>query len=340
MKKTQPKSKSPTEGMRTPDFRRSQLLIKNAEKLLGGKLICYWNSENGAITVDDAEAFRRLVPGTFERQKTLYLCLTSGGGSGLASLKIAQLLRRHCDRLVVLVPTRAYSAATMLALAADEIQLAPHANLSPVDTSVQHSLAPVNQMNDMASVGQDELARIVALWKKESIAKGQNPYPELWRYIHPLVIGAVDRANSMSLKLCDSLMAYHTTDADVRRRIAEVLTTGYPSHNYPILLPELQRIGIQAKEMAPDLEGTLCKLHECYVEAGKLKRIDTDQDHHHDHEIATLIECNGRMVLFRINRDWYYRTEEHRWLPMHDENNWYVAELQGKAVVERPLSIN
>ena len=319
-------------------FEKSQRLIDEAENLLGGPLLLYWNSENGTLTNDDASAFRSLLAGV-PPAKLLYFCITSSGGSGLAALRIANLLRRRCEQLIVLVPSHAESAATMLALAADEIHLAPHANLSPVDSSIQHLLAPVNQTNDQVSVGQDELARIVGLWKKESRSDSSNPYPELWRYIHPLTIGAVDRANSLSLKLCNALMAFHLPDEGLRKRIAETLTMEYPTHGYPILLPEAREIGIPVKDMDQDVENILARLQECYVETGKLIRTDQDPDHHHDLEIPVFIERKDRMILCRLNRDWYYRTDEKRWQRLHSLDGWYIAELYKGKVVERPLNI-
>jgi pimeloyl-ACP methyl ester carboxylesterase len=298
----------------------------------------FWNSANGTIAQDDAEAIRALLSEA-PIVDNLFLCLTSTGGSGMATVRIANLLRRRCKRLVVLVPARAESAATMLALAADEIHLAPHANLSPVDTSIQHTLGPVNQTNDQVSVGQDELARIMALWRKETHSKTSSPYSELWRYIHPLVIGAIDRANSLSLKLCDVLMEYHIHDKVLRHKIATKLTTAYPAHSYPILLSEARNIGIPAKEMAPELEKVLVALQEYYVESGKIIRIDQDEDHHHDHELTNIVERSGQMAFYRLDRDWYYRKEERRWLPMNNNDRWYMAELSNGKIRERSLHI-
>jgi len=90
----------------------TQRLFIRAEKILGGQLITYWNSANGTIAQDDAEAIRALLSEA-PIVDNLFLCLTSTGGSGMATVRIANLLRR---RLVVLVPARAESAATMLAL--------------------------------------------------------------------------------------------------------------------------------------------------------------------------------------------------------------------------------
>ena len=41
---------------------------------------------------------------------------------------------------------------------------------------------------------------------------GVNPYQELYKYLHPLVIGALDRASSLSLMLCREILGYHMTD--------------------------------------------------------------------------------------------------------------------------------
>jgi hypothetical protein len=317
----------------------TQRVLIQAEKLLGGSLVTYWNSKNGEICDDDTEALRSLLS-EMPFTKQLFLCLTSNGGNGLASLRIATLLRKHCTRLVVLVPTCAASAATMLSLAADEIYLAPHAYLSPVDTNIRHALAPVNQANDQVCVGQDELTRIIALWQKKSNGGSSNPYASLWPYIHPLVIGAVDRANSLSLKLCESLMSFHISNALQRVKIAKTLTMEYPAHGYPIMLSEARKIGIPVKEMKPDIEKILSALQGCYVEAGKLNRVDLDQNHHHDNEITTITERKGKIALLRLNRDWNYRTEERRWQPMNTSmDGWYTIELSKGLTTENPLHI-
>ncbi|MBU0734226.1 MAG: hypothetical protein KKG10_08760, partial [Proteobacteria bacterium] len=46
------------------------------------------------------------------------------------------MLREFCEKLAVLVPFRAHSAGTTLALGADEIVMGPLGELGPVDPSV------------------------------------------------------------------------------------------------------------------------------------------------------------------------------------------------------------
>ena len=58
----------------------------------------------------------------------------------------------------------------------------------------------------------DELSRVVKLWKNNERPNDENPYKELYKYIHPLVFGAVDRASSLSLKICREILRYHFED--------------------------------------------------------------------------------------------------------------------------------
>jgi hypothetical protein len=65
----------------------TQRLFIRAEKILGGQLITYWNSANGTIAQDDAEAIRALLSEA-PIVDNLFLCLTSTGGSGMATVRM------------------------------------------------------------------------------------------------------------------------------------------------------------------------------------------------------------------------------------------------------------
>ena len=140
----------------------------------------------------------------------------------------------------MLVPQECSSAATMLALGADKILMGPLAQLSAVDTSLTHDLSPIDRDNDRVSVSQDELQRVVRLWQKQAVKNdvASNPYQSLFNYVHPLVVGAVDRISALSTKLCLEILSYHMKDTKKAQRISDVLNSGYPAHSYPITLRE------------------------------------------------------------------------------------------------------
>ena len=66
-------------------------------------------------------------------QKEVDFLIISNGGDPIASLKIINILRERFNKISVLLPNVAYSAATVLALGADDIVMHPYSNLGPVD---------------------------------------------------------------------------------------------------------------------------------------------------------------------------------------------------------------
>lgn len=316
-------------------FEKTQAMIQTIEKSLGGKLIAYWNGTRGAVCHNDVVAIFKLLEELGEHE-TLYLFIKSDGGNGRAALRIVNLIRRYCRRLVALVPLECASAATMIALGADEIRMGPMAYLTAVDTSLTHDLSPIDRDNDRVSVSLDEVKRVITLWKKhEGPSKDMNPYHALFQYIHPLVIGAVDRADSLSLMLCEEILAYHVTDKEKRTRIASVLNSKYPSHSYPILIDEARSIGLNACALDPAIASSLLDLSHLYGEMGQKSTTDVSDTRSHANEIMNIIERDGIQVYYQQDKDWFYRTEERRWIGLNDESSWRRTTLrEGKVVQE------
>lgn len=315
--------------VRTPPnlFAKSQEIIADIERRLDGRLICYWISPNGSVCQNDVNVFDSIL-GKMRASGTIYLFVKSDGGNGKASLRMVNLLRTHCRRLVALVPLNCESAATMLALGANEIHMGPMAYLTPVDTSVRHDLAPVDKGNDTVSVGVNEMARVLAAWRKHRTAKDENVFKNLHAYIHPLAIAAVDRAGSLSHMLCNEIMAYHIRDAGRRRRISRMLNNDYPSHGYPIVLKEARRIGIPARAMDDGVNASLIRLNAIYSEMCQKCRTDFDPHHHRDNEILNIIECAGRMVYYHLDKEWHYSESERTWRFTNDYSSYRSREME------------
>jgi hypothetical protein len=324
-------------------FNKTQAVIAQLSQHLGGPLVAYWNGSRGSVCHNDVVALYHVLQ-RLGRQETIYLFLKSDGGSGQVSLRLVNLLRQHCQRLVALVPLECASAATMIAIGADRIHMGPTAYLTAVDTSLNHALSPVDRHNDSVSVSLNELQRVIRLWREQqagAAAEGgahtdhaygvvaENAYKSLFQYVHPLVIGAVDRAESLSIMLCRELLAYHIADAAVSERIASTLNSKYPSHSYPILLDEAVKIGLKAERMAPDVNELLLKLNGLYSEMGQKATTDFDEQRAHSNEIANIWEADQVQVFYQQDKDWFYRSEERRWITLNDNSGWHRIERVG-----------
>jgi hypothetical protein len=340
------KSKKSAAAARAPKFKQPPVLyaqtqksIRKIEAKLGGRLITYWNGTRGSVCHSDVSALYALLE-DFGHQDTIFLFIKSDGGNGRASLRFVNLLRQYCSNLVALVPIECASAATMIALGANEIRMGPMAYLTAVDTSLTHDLSPVDRDNDRVSVSLDEVKRVIALWKKsDGAASDINPYHALFDHIHPLVIGAVDRADSLSLMLCEEILAYHIDDARKRKEIATTLNSKYPSHSYPVLIDEAKRIGLNVLPIGHDMMSLLLELNHLYGEMGQKATTDISDTRSHGNEIVGIMECEGRQLHFQQDKDWFYRTEERRWIVLNDYSRWWAVTCRGGKVTRTGLFI-
>src|SRR6476661_5107076 len=122
-------------------------LLEEIEKLRGSKVICYLTSirqnENASMADDAVRVLfdhLSILPSRPIDKLDVFLC--SNGGSGTVPWRLVSLFREYAKSLSVLIPYRAYSAATMLALGADEIVMHPFGEMGPIDPTVSNDFNP------------------------------------------------------------------------------------------------------------------------------------------------------------------------------------------------------
>ena len=321
-------------------YERSQSVLAQIQKRVRGTFLSYWTSTSGSLCDNDVMAMYELLQHVGP-QAEVTLFVKSDGGSGMASLRMVHLLRRYAKRLTVAAPLNCASAATMLALGADRIALGPLSYLTAVDTSLEHELSPVDHTNNLVAVSNDEVDRVIRLWRESAgrRAEAVNPYQELYKYVHPLVIGALDRASSLSLMLCREILGYHLKDKRKAERISQRLNSAYPAHQYPITSREARQLGLRVDDLDPALDRLLQELNLIYSEMGQRAITDFDEGNHHDNEITNILEARGLQVLYQVEKDWHYRNEERRWVPMNDLSAWYRAQRKNGRVVKSKFHI-
>lgn len=227
----------------------------------------------------------------------------------------------------------------MLALGADSIRMGPLAYLTAIDTSITHDLSPIDRDNYKVSVSQNELSRVLNLWNLNKSDNDNNPFTEIYKYIHPLVIGSVDRATSLSIKLTTDILSYHMSDSKEAEKISNILNSEYPSHSYPITIFEAKKIGLRAEELDDHVNKQLLELNELYSEMAQLAYTDYDEENYHDNEILKIVEGNNCKLFYQKDKDWHYRSEERRWVPMNDESSWRKMSLIGDEITERSFYV-
>ncbi len=134
------------------------------------------------IDVNDSEEVLRAIHMT-DPKMPIDLVLHTPGGLVLAALQIARAIHKHPGKVTVFVPHYAMSGGTLIALAADEIVMSPHAVLGPVDPQLgQVPAASVLRVLEQKSPDHiDDETLILADQARKAISQLQDSLRELLR---------------------------------------------------------------------------------------------------------------------------------------------------------------
>jgi ClpP class serine protease len=162
----------------------------------------------GFIDIDDSEEVIRAIEMT-AKEKPIDLVLHTPGGLVLAAEQIASALAAREGRVTVFVPHYAMSGGTLIALAADEIVLAPSAVLGPIDPQLGNypaaSILKVVEQKDNNEI--DDKTLIMADMARKAIGQVEDVVTQLQRG-----------------RLGD----------DGAHKLAQALTEGRWTHDFPI----------------------------------------------------------------------------------------------------------
>lgn len=192
--------------------------------------------------------------------KQLAIFLYTRGGDSIVGWSLVNLSRQYCDRLIAVVPFRALSCGTLIALGAEEILMSRHGQLSPIDPSVaspfnpQAPAAPAGVQN-LLPVSVEDMAGFLDLAKSEVGLKADESMVEVLKIladkVHPLALGAVHRAREQNRELARRMLKRHMEDKTKINFIVDKLTKELPTHNYLIGRNEA-RDDIQLNITEPD----------------------------------------------------------------------------------------
>lgn len=182
---------------------------------------------------EDADLVNDLLSSIGHIEK-LDLFLQSPGGIIDAAYKIVCLCREYCNNFGVLIPYRAKSAATLIALGADEILMGPPSEIGPIDPMIEvkhpergSTWIPAQSIRDTLKLFDTEIS--------------QDPnrsllFMPVMSKIDPWILGAYERALKSSQQYAEALLSKYMLNADLdsAKKVAEDLATGYYSHGYAI----------------------------------------------------------------------------------------------------------
>ncbi|RMF19588.1 MAG: hypothetical protein D6758_01670 [Gammaproteobacteria bacterium] len=177
------------------------------------------------IDVQDSEEVLRAIHLT-DKDVPIDLVLHTPGGLVLASVQIARALKQHPAPVRVIVPHYAMSGGTLISLAADEIIMAEHTVLGPVDPQL----------------GQSPAASILRAVEKKPTEKVDD---------QTLIMAdqaqmAINQVRSVVRELVSGRM-----DDEAAEALAKKLSEGIWTHDYPITARMARELGLNVSTDIP-----------------------------------------------------------------------------------------
>lgn len=253
-------------------------LIQKIERLRNSKVICYLTSLRpnvpGQIAGDQVPIFFKHLSRLDKRPvEKLDIFLCSNGGDGTVPWRLTALFREFSKSFDVLIPYRAYSAASLLALGADEIVMHPFGEMGPIDPTVTNEFNPSNPItNRQIGISVEDVKAYIS-FIKETV--GITHEDELVRTIeilankvHPLALGNVERFISQSRMIARKILKNRKNNVDdhVIEEIVENMASRLYFHGHPINRKEAKNeLKLHVNdELGPDIESALWDLYELY----------------------------------------------------------------------------
>lgn len=268
-------------------------LIKQIEKERDSVVICYITGDRDKFSAkigDDVIPilFRHLE--LIGKKENIDLLLYTRGGDMVVPIRVVKLIRSYCKKFGVLVPYRAHSAGTLIALGADEIVMTKLGELTPVDpTAERHPFNPRSLSNSkqMLPISVEDVRSYILFAKEELQAKDEELMALYSRmtnqsyhspsHLHPLALGNVYRAQRMIRILSERLLSLHMdTEKESNKKTIEKIVNEITSdiciHNYPIYRDEAKTLGLNIVIPSGKLEKILWDLYEKYAEDMELRK--------------------------------------------------------------------
>jgi hypothetical protein len=255
-------------------------LIKRIEGFTGSAVVVYFTPDSPIMGANISEDVLRPMFDHLRSigvQKRIALYLYSRGGAMEAPWKIVTMLREFCEELLVIVPYKAYSAATMISIGADKILMSRKAELGPIDPALQ--LAPKEGVAPpkLQDLGVEDVAAYLTFVRERAKITDQGglirAVEALSNDLTPPLLGRLERIYSHIRLVARNLLSLHKPPFEDRQiaAITDALTEKLYVHGHGIGRKEAKDIGLDVESLGGKKEDTIWSLYELYEEVFRLR---------------------------------------------------------------------
>jgi hypothetical protein len=237
-------------------------LIKKIEAARKSRVICYCTSDRplagappGQVSEDAMRPLHEHLRQIGKTQK-IDLFLYTRGGAVDVPWRIVSALRQYAKEWHCLVPFRAHSAGTMIAIGADSIVMGAQAELGPIDPSLNFTKGAGVQ--DRVSV--EDVMAFVSFVREKAGSKDQavttNAVLRLLDRVDAVLLGNIYRTHAHIRDVAKRILQSRPdkVTAAAEKRIISTLAERVYAHGHAISFPEAKKIGLPVKQAEAPLD--------------------------------------------------------------------------------------
>ena len=263
-------------------------IIKKIEAKRNSKVITYITSDRQGPV--GARVAMDIIPIVSEQLRKIGktdkidLFLYTAGGDTMVPWRLVSMIREYCDTFSVIIPYKAHSAGTMIALGADEIVMSDLSEISPIDPSTANVFNPVDPANPQNRIPisvEDVIAYFDLAKNKfgikndEDLTKIFNKFVEANPQIHPLSLGNVNRTHNLIRLIAKRLLKSHKNRMkdDEIDKVVKYFTEDLYSHTYFVGRKEAKEdLGVKSViEADSELSDLMSNLYSEYANEMELQ---------------------------------------------------------------------
>lgn len=297
-------------------------LIQQIQELRGSNVLVYFTGDRqpiGSRIAEDAvrPLYKHLL-GLAEavpERKRIDLFLYSRGGDVSVPWRIVTMMREFCEEFCVLIPYKAHSAATMIALGADRIVMGKKAELSPIDPTLVRAVIGEATVPP-PEISVEDVSSYISFMRERANINDQSALAQvvsqLASHLTPLTLGSVNRQYSHIRLVARKLLTSRKEKIEEDRigTIIDALTEKMYSHGHAIGRKEAAELGLPVDKPDDALENLMWALYQEYetmlrlnepIDPEELLISQNKEDHTEELIPLAVIESVSKLDIFEIN---------------------------------------
>jgi hypothetical protein len=232
-------------------------------------LLVLYYPPRSSMTEDDVDdvyqAFRDGGTTIEKGLASMDVLIDSYGGNPVAAYRIAQLIRDFSKQVSFLVADHAYSAATLLSFAGNEVRLAHFAGLSPIDVTLvsetgsrprqEVELASIDSFLEFSTTARKKMEELMEkLGRTSPCCIDSDLMVQMVKEVGALQVGKFFRARTLTGHYAEQLLRSYmfAGQLDKKDKCAKVIANflfSAPTHEFHLDYHFCQEWGVTALEM-------------------------------------------------------------------------------------------